>query len=80
MSSTRRGKREDGEELNGRHTQKLKSNFLGWTAASEIRNMLMRLKGNWTLQGKKGHLIANKNSEMRSRRKRMNKTARTEHQ
>ena len=53
MSSKRRGKHEDGEELNGRHPKKLKSNFLGWTAGSEIRNMLMRLKGNWTLQGKK---------------------------
>lgn len=53
MSSKSRGKQADGEELMKDTKKKCKSNFLGWKTVSEIRNMLMRLKVNWTLQGKK---------------------------
>ena len=57
MSSKSREKHEDGKKLNRRDKKKnkikSKSNFSGWKTVSEIRNMLMRLKVNWTLQGKK---------------------------
>ena len=38
------------------------------------------IKSKLDIAGEKGHLIANKNSEMRNRRKRMNETERPEHQ
>lgn len=53
MSSKSRGKQADGEELNERYKKKMQVKLLGWKTVSEIRNTLMRLKVNWTLQGKK---------------------------